>query len=167
MILRYRPTPMILAAAITSTFAVACGWLGFHVPVPDHGGRYSLIYNVVGHSGMMAFFLIVSAIMIHTTFRLTLPIASGYVAAESDELGIQLRGAGHPIALKWNEIYSIERKEVGTKNKFLIVVLHHAPKKVGMLSSRRTSTLIPKLLTTDEDIFENWLGEVQARIPQS
>ena len=147
MILRYRPVRMALTAAFTATAAIACGWLGLHVPVPDHGGRYSLLYRLLGHNGMMALFLIAAAILIYSAFKLALPIASGYVAAESDDFGVRLRSAGHPIMLKWHEIHSIERKEIGTRNKVPVVVLHHAPKKAGIIGSRRTSTLIPKLLT--------------------
>lgn len=164
MILRYRPARMILAAAITATAAMVCGWFGLHAPVPDHGGRYSLIYGLLGHNGMTAFFLIVAAILTYSALKLALPITSGYVAVESDDDGVRLRSAGHPIALKWSEIHSIERKEIGAKHKVPVVVLHHAPKKTGIIGSRRTSTLLPKLLTADEDVFENWLGQVQARI---
>ncbi|QUT04445.1 hypothetical protein KFK14_15425 [Sphingobium phenoxybenzoativorans] len=167
MILRYRPARMIWAAGITATAAVACGWFGLHVPVPHHGGRYSLMYGLLGHNGMTAFFLIATAILIYLALKLVLPIASGYVVAESNEVGVRLRTAGHPIALKWNEIHSIERKEIGTRHKVPIVVLHHEPKKAGILGSKRTSTLVPELLTVDEDVFENWLGQVQARIRQS
>lgn len=167
MILRYRPARMALTAALTAVAAVAFGWFGLHVPVPGHGGRYSLLYRLLGHDGMMAFFLLAAAILIYSAFKLALPIASGYVAAESDDFGVRLRSAGHPIALKWSEIHSIERKEIGTKHKVPVVVLHHAPKKAGLFGSRRNSTLIPKLLTADEDVFENWLGQVQARIRHS
>ena len=164
MILRYRPARMALTAAITAITAVGCGWFGLHVPVPDNGGRYSLLYRLLGHDAVMALFFAAAAILIYSAYKLAVPLASGYVAAESDDYGVRLRSAGHPIALKWNEIHSIERKEIGTKKKVPVVVLHHEPKRAGIFGSRRTSTLIPGLLTADEDVFENWLGQVQARI---
>lgn len=167
MILRYRPARMALTAAVTAVAAIASGWFGLHVPVPGSGGRYSLLYSFLGHDGMAAVFLVAAVILIYAAFKLALPIASGCVAAESDDLGVRLRGAGHPIALKWNEIHAIERKEIGTKNKVPVVVLHHEPRKTGIFGSRRTSVLIPKLLTADEDVFEDWLGQVQARIRHS
>jgi hypothetical protein len=167
MILRYRPVRMALTAAFVAIGALGFGWLGLHVPVPDQAGRYSLLYRILGHDGLMVFFLVAAAILIHSAYKLARPIASGYVAAESDDTGVRLLSAGHPISLKWEDIHSIERKEIGARNKVPVVVLHHEPKKAGVFGNRRTSTLIPKFLTADEEVFENWLAQVQARIKRS
>lgn len=164
MILKYWPWRMILAAILVSTIAIVCAVFALDMPEPSRSGRYAALHGVLGQNGMMVLLLGLAAIFAHCAIKLVVLVASGCVAAESDDTGVRLRSAGHPIALGWADIYRIERKEIGGRNKVPVVVLHHAPKRAGLFGSRRTSTLIPRLLTADEWEFENWLTTVDARI---
>lgn len=164
MILKYRPWRMIAAAILVATMAIVCAMFALDVPEPSRSGRYAALHGVLGQTGMMVLLLGLAAIFAHCAVKLLLLLASGCVAAESDDTGVRMRSAGHPIALTWGEIYRVERKEIGGKNKVPVVVLHHAPKRAVLFGSRRTSTLIPRLLTADDWEFENWLTTVEARI---
>ncbi len=164
MTLKYRPLRMILAAIFVATIAIVCAMFALDVPEPNRSGRYAALHGVMGQTGMMVLLLGLAAIFAHCAVKLVLLLASGCVAAEIEDTGVRLRSAGYPITLTWADIYGVERKEIGGRNKMPVVVLHHAPKRAGLIASRRNSTLIPRLLAADEWEFENWLTRVEAQI---